>query len=274
MHGVVASEEQSAVAQIATAVFGGSSLGFYVVQAFTASILILAANTAYQDFPRLASILGRDRYMPSQFVNRGDRLVFSNGVIVLGLLSALMIYIFDAEPGQADPLLRRGRVHLVHAFAERHGAPLDRGGAQGRRSDEGLASLDRDQHHRRHHDVHRAARGDPVQVQGRGVALDPDHGAAGPGVLRDPSPLHVGAIASCIAASSASGVVGTNHVVLLVREVDASVAEALGYIRSLRPQSLHAIDAGSERCRRAGEPMVGVRGDADARTHRRSGPGA
>ena len=64
--------------------FGDSSLGFYIVQAFTAAILILAANTAYQDFPRLASILGRDRFMPSQFVNRGDRLVFSNGVIVLG----------------------------------------------------------------------------------------------------------------------------------------------------------------------------------------------
>ena len=73
-----------------------ASLGFYVVQVFTAAILILAANTAYQDFPRLASILARDRYLPSQFVNRGDRFVFSNGVLVLGLLSAMMIYIFDA----------------------------------------------------------------------------------------------------------------------------------------------------------------------------------
>ena len=60
---------------------GTGSIGFYVVQVFTAAILILAANTAYQDFPRLASILARDRYLPSQFVNRGDRLVFSNGVI-------------------------------------------------------------------------------------------------------------------------------------------------------------------------------------------------
>ena len=70
---------------------------FFVVQFFTAAILILAANTAYQDFPRLASILARDRFMPSQFVNRGDRLVFSNGVIVLGLLSCAMIYAFDAD---------------------------------------------------------------------------------------------------------------------------------------------------------------------------------
>ena len=58
-------------------------LGFYVVQFFTAAILILAANTAYQDFPRLSSILARDRYMPRQFMNRGDRLVFSNGILVL-----------------------------------------------------------------------------------------------------------------------------------------------------------------------------------------------
>ena len=69
--------------QIAHAVFGGG-FSFYFVQFFTSAILILAANTSYQDFPRLSSILARDRFMPRQFANRGDRLVFSNGVIVLG----------------------------------------------------------------------------------------------------------------------------------------------------------------------------------------------
>ncbi len=63
--------------------FGGG-LFFYVVQVFTTAILVLAANTSYQDFPRLSSILARDRFLPRQFANRGDRLVFSNGVIVLG----------------------------------------------------------------------------------------------------------------------------------------------------------------------------------------------
>ena len=72
-------------------------LGFYVVQFFTAAILILAANTAYQDFPRLSSILARDRYMPRQFVNRGDRLVFSNGIVVLAIVSSIMIFAFDAD---------------------------------------------------------------------------------------------------------------------------------------------------------------------------------
>ena len=58
-----------------------------ILQFATAGILVLAANTAYQDFPRLSSILARDRYMPRQFLNRGDRLVFSNGVIVLAILA-------------------------------------------------------------------------------------------------------------------------------------------------------------------------------------------
>ena len=57
---------------------------FYVIQAFTALILILAANTSYADFPRLGSILARDKFLPHQFTFRGDRLAFSNGIIVLG----------------------------------------------------------------------------------------------------------------------------------------------------------------------------------------------
>ena len=73
--------------QIGETVFG-DGLMFLVLQVFTALILILAANTAYQDFPRLAAILARDGYMPSQFRNRGDRLVFSNGVAVLAGLPA------------------------------------------------------------------------------------------------------------------------------------------------------------------------------------------
>src|SRR4029077_16270717 len=72
MAGVVASDQRSGVAQIAIRIFGNGTIAFFVVQFFTAAILILAANTAYQDFPRLASILARDRFMPSQFVNRGD----------------------------------------------------------------------------------------------------------------------------------------------------------------------------------------------------------
>lgn len=101
--------QRSVVAQIARAVFDGGPL-FYFVQIMSAAILILAANTAYQDFPRLASILAKDRYMPRQFMNRGDRLVFSNGVIILAVLSMLLIFIFDAN------LTRLIQLYLVGVF--------------------------------------------------------------------------------------------------------------------------------------------------------------
>lgn len=94
--GAIPSEHKSVVAQIAGGVFHEGFL-FYMVQSFTAAILILAANTAYQDFPRLSSILARDRFLPSQFENRGDRLVFSNGIIVLALAASGLLWYFEAD---------------------------------------------------------------------------------------------------------------------------------------------------------------------------------
>jgi amino acid transporter len=87
--------QRTVVAQIALAVFGGGFF-FFLVQVMSAAILILAANTAYQDFPRLSSILAGDRFMPRQFMNRGDRLVYSNGVFILSILAAILVIIFDA----------------------------------------------------------------------------------------------------------------------------------------------------------------------------------
>ena len=90
------SEAKSIVAQVADAVFHGG-FGFVFVQIATALVLVLAANTAYQDFPRLASILAKDRFMPRQFINRGDRLVFSNGIFVLTAIAAALILIYRAD---------------------------------------------------------------------------------------------------------------------------------------------------------------------------------
>ena len=87
---------RSVLSLIGEAIFG-DGLWFIVLQIFTAGILILAANTAFQDFPRLSSILARDQFMPSQFRNRGDRLVFSNGVIVLAGLAIFLIWLYDAS---------------------------------------------------------------------------------------------------------------------------------------------------------------------------------
>ncbi|GIU97900.1 MAG: amino acid permease [Actinomycetota bacterium] len=101
--------EAPVLGQIGRTVFDGG-LGYLLLQVFTAGILILAANTAFQDFPRLSSILARDRFMPSQFRNRGDRLVFSNGVIVLATLAALLIWAFDAN------LTRLIQLYVVGVF--------------------------------------------------------------------------------------------------------------------------------------------------------------
>jgi amino acid transporter len=100
---------KSVLAQIGETVFG-RGLMFFLLQAFTAGILVLAANTSYQDFPRLASILARDKFMPSQFRNRGDRLVFSNGVVVLALLASILIWAFDAN------LTRLIQLYVVGVF--------------------------------------------------------------------------------------------------------------------------------------------------------------
>lgn len=90
-------DQKTVIAQVGAAVFGGHSLGFYAVQAFTAAILVLAANTAFNGFPILASILGADGYLPRQFSRRGDRLVFSNGIIILSVLAATLLWAFEAS---------------------------------------------------------------------------------------------------------------------------------------------------------------------------------
>jgi len=84
------------ISQIGRVVFGGGA-AFWMLQVFTAAILVLAANTAYQDFPRLSAILANHRVFPRQFRNQGDRLVFSNGVIALAALASLLLIVFGAE---------------------------------------------------------------------------------------------------------------------------------------------------------------------------------
>jgi amino acid transporter len=86
----------TAISQVGAAVFG-KTFWFYWNTVFTAAILVLAANTAFNGFPALASILARDRFLPRQLYNRGDRLVFSNGVVLLTLAAALLLVVFDAN---------------------------------------------------------------------------------------------------------------------------------------------------------------------------------
>ncbi len=93
-----ADPQRTVISQIAAAVFGGDhAVLFYILQAATALILILAANTAFNGFPLLTSILAQDRYLPRQLHTRGDRLAFSNGIIALSLVAGILIFAFDGS---------------------------------------------------------------------------------------------------------------------------------------------------------------------------------
>ena len=89
--------QPSLMAQVAAATFGGGSIPFFIVQAATAAVLLLAANTAFNGFPLLGSVLARDGYAPKALNTRGDRLVYSNGMIILGLVAAVVLIVFQAR---------------------------------------------------------------------------------------------------------------------------------------------------------------------------------
>ncbi|MDP9441477.1 MAG: APC family permease [Actinomycetota bacterium] len=99
--------EETVISQMGRAVFGEGPL-HVILQFATAGILILAANTAYADFPRLSSIIARDGYLPRQFANRGDRLVFSNGVVFLAVFAGLLLIVFGGITTALIPLYAVG----------------------------------------------------------------------------------------------------------------------------------------------------------------------
>src|SRR6266700_341330 len=105
--GIIPGGDETVVSKIAHRVWG-DGVGYYLVQASTLLILVLAANTSYADFPRLSSILARDRYMPRQFGKQGDRLVFSNGIVILSGFAILLIVAFAGDTHALLPLYAIG----------------------------------------------------------------------------------------------------------------------------------------------------------------------
>jgi len=102
-------QSETVISQFARIMFTGSLGWFYfVVQAATAAILVLAANTAFADFPRLASLLARDRFLPRQLANRGDRLVFSNGIVILAIFAGVLVIAFGGDTSRLIPLYAVG----------------------------------------------------------------------------------------------------------------------------------------------------------------------
>ena len=102
-------ENETVISQFARIVFTGPMGWFYyVIQGTTALILILAANTSFADFPRLSSLLARDRFLPRQFATRGDKLVFSNGIIILAIFAAILVVGFGGDTSRLIPLYAVG----------------------------------------------------------------------------------------------------------------------------------------------------------------------
>lgn len=102
------SPDETLLSTMGRAVFGGETVPYYVLQFATFAILILAANTAFADFPRVSSILAADGYLPRQLANRGDRLVFSNGIVALATVAAGLIVVFSGDTSRLIPLYAVG----------------------------------------------------------------------------------------------------------------------------------------------------------------------
>jgi amino acid transporter len=106
-YGIMAKEDETVVSQLARLTFGTGFI-YYSIQAGTMMLLVLAANSAFAGFPHLASILARDGYMPHQMATFGDRLVFSNGIIILGFFACLLLVIFQGDTHALIPLYAIG----------------------------------------------------------------------------------------------------------------------------------------------------------------------
>ena len=106
-YGIMPNESETVLSQVARTIFS-KGIFYYVIQFSTSLILILAANTSFADFPRLSSIMAADRYLPRQLSSRGDKLVFSNGILILGFFSILLIVIFSGDTHALIPLYAVG----------------------------------------------------------------------------------------------------------------------------------------------------------------------
>ncbi|MCI3238850.1 APC family permease [Streptomyces spinosisporus] len=238
----------TALAQIAKASFGNVTFLFYYVQAFTAGILILAANTAFNGFPLLAGLLAQHRFLPRQLHNRGDRLVFSNGIILLALAAIGLIIAFDADVSSIIQL------YIVGVFVS---FTLSQAGMVKHWSKE-LAGISEASAR------HRIRRSQAINATGAfftGVVLVIVlatkflHGAW---IVTIAMPLlfvamrgirrHYDRIARELAVAPTTGSLqpSRNHAVVLVSQIHAPTLRAIGYARSIRPHQIEALNVSVE----------------------------
>jgi amino acid transporter len=236
---VTVSSHRSVVAQISHAVHGGG-IGFLLVQVFTTAILVLAANTSFQAFPRLLAILARDRFVPRQFSNLGDRLVFSNGVIVLAGAACVLIWLFDAN---LDRLIQ---LYVVGVFTD---FTLSQTGLVKRWLRLRKHAPERTRHWQLRVAINSLGAVCTATVLAITVVTKFEEGAW---IVIVSIPMIVGLLLlvnrhydyvteQLLRNRVQRRATADNHVVLLVPDLGPATAEALGYIRSFRPPDLRAV---------------------------------
>ncbi|MDH6522306.1 APC family permease [Streptomyces sp. SAI-090] len=238
----------TALAQIARAVFGDATFLFYYLQAATAGILILAANTAFNGFPMLASILARDGYLPRQLQHRGDRLVFSNGIVLLALAAAGLIIAFDARLSAIIQL------YIIGVFVS---FTLSQSGMVRHWGRTLAATTQPATRHRIHRSRAINATGAAVTAVVLAIVLVTKftHGAW---IVTLAMPLLFGAMKAVqshytaiaeelkVTPGSRPQPPSRNHAVILVSAVHAPTLRAVGYAQSLHPATIQALTVGAE----------------------------
>ncbi len=115
------SDVETIISQLGRTVFGNGSVLWYLVLAGTALILLMAANTSYADFPRLAALHAGDGFLPRQMTYRGSRLVFSWGIVILAIASIILVIVAGANTTNLIPLIRGRRISGLHHFPDGDG---------------------------------------------------------------------------------------------------------------------------------------------------------
>ncbi|GEN78966.1 hypothetical protein AFE02nite_07000 [Actinotalea fermentans] len=239
--------QRTVIAQIAGAVFGAGSIGFYLVQTFTTAVLVLAANTAFNGFPILASILGHDEFLPRQLARRGDRLVFSNGILVLALAAGLLLVAFQANPTR---LIQLYIVGVFVSFTLSQAGMVKHWTAELRRAEPSAR-----------HRIHRARIINTVGACLTSVVLVVvlvSKFAHGAWIVVIAMPLlfvamlgvhrHYARVDDSLAPSIGGVTLPSRvHAVVLVSRLNAPTLRALAYARATRPSTLVALTVSTDR---------------------------
>jgi amino acid transporter len=235
-------EQKTMIAQVADAVFDGFSPGFYFVTVVTALILVLAANTAFNGFPVLGSILAQDRYLPRQLHTRGDRLAFSNGIVFLAGFAIVLIVAFDAE------VTRLIQLYIVGVFVS---FTMSQAGMV--RHWNRLLLTEQDQLERRRMRRAQAINGFGTAMTGSVLVIvlitKFTHGAwiaiaamALIFLLMTSIRRHYDKVATELAAGETETVLpARNHAMVLVSSLHLPTRRALSYARAVRPDVLEAV---------------------------------